>query len=132
MSTLKILFAFFYDFILILAVIFVAAIPFTMWQGAGFHQDAFKLVAFQTYLLAIIYIYLSYFWTNTGQTPGLRVWHLKITRNDNYAMTRYDANLRFLFGILFFIIGWIGLFYGNKQTLQDRLAHTKITPIDEK
>lgn len=127
MHSLKIIAAFFYDFILLIAVILAAATPFVIWQGAGFHEDAFKLLSFQVYLLAVIYLYITYFWTQTGQTPGLRVWHLKITRTDDYIMSRSDANKRFLFGILFFLIGWVGLLSSKKQTLQDQFAQTKIT-----
>lgn len=132
MQSFKILFAFFYDFILLCGVWFAAAIPFVLWQGAGFESDPFALLAFQTYLLAITYIYLSYFWVQNGQTPGLRVWHLQILRQDGYIMTRHNANLRFVTGILLFPIGWIGLFIGTqKQTLQDRLAQTRIVPIEK-
>jgi hypothetical protein len=47
-------------------------------------------------------------------------------------MTRHNANLRFLTGILLFPIGWIGLFVGpQKQTLQDLLAQTKIVPTQK-
>lgn len=99
---------------------------------AGFEKETVKLVAFQVYLLAITYVYLSYFWVLNGQTPGLRVWHLQILRQDGYIMTRHNANLRFLTGILLFPIGWLGLFIGpQKQTLQDLLAQTKIVPTQK-
>ncbi|PLA74106.1 RDD family protein [Hydrogenovibrio sp. SC-1] len=127
MLSFKILFAFFYDALLLIALWFVSAIPFVLWQGSGFEQDPVKLLAFQTYLLAITYFYLSYFWTLNGQTPGLRVWHLRLLTNSDHLMNRYQANLRFLSGILLFTIGWIGLFIPPvKQTLQDRISKTKI------
>lgn len=129
MHPFKILFAFFYDAFLLFALWFVSALPFVLWQGAGFEQDPVKLLAFQTYLLAITYVYLTYFWTLNGQTPGLRVWHLRLLTQDDHLMSRYQANLRFLSGILLFTIGWIGLFLPPvKQTLQDRISKTKIVP----
>jgi len=133
MLAIKILFAFLYDLLLLLAVWFVSAIPFVLWQGAGFEQNPVKLLAFQTYLLTISYFYLSYFWTLNGQTPGLRVWHLQLVTSQGYLMSRYQANLRFLTGILLFTIGWIGLFIPPvKQTLQDRISKTKIVPIQKR
>jgi uncharacterized RDD family membrane protein YckC len=132
MRPFKIIFAFLYDLLLLCAVWFVAAIPFVIWQGPGFEKETVKLVAFQVYLLAVTYVYLTYFWVLNGQTPGLRVWHLQILRQDGYIMTRHNANLRFLTGILLFPIGWIGLFVGpQKQTLQDLLAQTKIVPTQK-
>lgn len=133
MLSLKICFAFVYDLFLMLAIWFVTAIPFVLWQGAGFEQNPVKLLAFQTYLLAISYVYLTYFWTLNGQSPGLRVWHLQLITTDNYLLSRSQANLRFLTGVLLFTIGWIGLFIPPvKQTLQDRISKTKIVPISKR
>lgn len=131
MLAFKILFAFFYDLILLCAVWFVSAIPFVVWQGEKLQYSASATLGFQVYLLAITYIYLTYFWTQAGQTPGLRTWKLKLITSDNRLMTRNEANLRFLTGILLWPIGWIGLFLPvNHQTLQDRLAKTQIVSIE--
>ena len=132
MTSFKIIFAFFYDFMLLFAVWFAAAIPFVLWQGEGFDEDPMALFGFQAYLLAVTYLYLSYFWVLNGQSPGLRVWHLRIQREDGYLMTRYNANLRFVLGVVLFPIGWIGLFAtAKKQTFQDQLAGTQIISIKQ-
>lgn len=126
-QSLKIIFAFFYDFLLLFAVLFVASLPYLAWFGPGFQQDASKLLSYQLYLLAIIYAYLTYFWTHNGQSPGLRVWHLRLVDQQGYCLTRNQANIRFILGILLFPLGWITLFLPNKkQTLQDLLAKTQI------
>ncbi|BBP45408.1 hypothetical protein THMIRHAS_07810 [Thiosulfatimonas sediminis] len=125
----KIIFAMFYDFILLCAVWFAAAIPFVVWQGGGFADNDKINLAFQVYLIAITYIYLSYFWTQTGQTPGLRTWKLQLLREDNYILTRHNANLRFLLMVLFIAVSWIGLFLPKKQLLHDQFAKTKIVPV---
>lgn len=127
MKSIKILFAFLYDFLLLTAVWFISAIPFVIWQSGDVETNPASRLAFQVYLLAITYVYLTYFWTTNGQTPGLRVWHLQLVRKDNFLLTRHNANIRFLLGILLFPIGWILLFIPNqKQTLQDILSNTKI------
>lgn len=132
MLSLKILFAFFYDLLLLGAVWFVAAIPFVLWQGEKLQHSSTATLGFQVYLLAITYIYLTYFWTQAGQTPGLRTWKLRLLTLDNRLLTRNEANLRFLVGILLWPIGWIGLFLPTShQTLQDRLAKTQISPIQD-
>lgn len=132
MIRFKIISALLYDLLLLCAVWFVAAIPFVVWQGISFQESPVASLAFQIYLLALTYLYLTYFWINTGQTPGLRTWKLKLTREDGYLLTRYNANMRFLLIVPLCFIGWIGLFLSPKQqSLQDIFAKTKITPIEE-
>lgn len=129
MNGLKIISAFFYDLLLLCALWFVATIPFLIWQGESFTQKPFMLFAFQIYLIAISYIYLTFFWTQSGQTPGLRTWKLQLQREDGHLLTRHNSNIRFTLAALLFPIGWIGLFTPKKQLLQDILAKTKIVPI---
>ncbi len=131
MLAFKIIFAFLYDLLLLTAVWFFAAIPFVIWQGGNFSSQPFTLLSFQLYLLAITYFYLSYFWIQTGQTPGLRSWKLQLVRKDGFLLTRQDANLRFITATLLFWIGWITLFTSKRQTLQDHLAQTKIIAVSD-
>ena len=132
MSGFKILFANFYDLILLIAIWFVMAIPFVLWQGKSFEESPAVIFAFQVYIVGITYVYLTYFWTQAGQTPGLKTWKLQIVNEDNTALSRYNANLRFVFTVLFCLIGWIGLFLPKQQLLQDRFAKTKIVPVEYK
>ena len=130
MSGFKILFANLYDLILLIAIWFVFAIPFVLWQGKSFEENQAAVFAFQIYILGITYVYLTYFWTQSGQTPGLRTWKIKIVNADNTPLSRYNANLRFVFTVVFFLVGWIGLFLPKQQLLQDRFAKTKIVPVE--
>ncbi|MBN2647128.1 MAG: RDD family protein [Thiotrichales bacterium] len=125
----KILFALFYDVILLIAVWMAASVPFVIWQGGNFAGNAKITLAFQIYLIAITYLYLSYFWLQSGQTPGLRTWKLQLLDENNRLLGRYQANLRFLWLILLFLISWIGLFTPKKQLLHDQLAKTKIVSV---
>lgn len=129
MLPLKILFAFLYDLILLIAIWFVAAIPFVIWQGENLQHSAPAMLGFQVYLLAISYIYLTYFWTQSGQTPGLRSWKLQLLTHDGHLLGRHEANIRFMIAILIWPIGWLGLLVSKQQTLQDRLAKTQIVSI---
>lgn len=126
----KIIFALFYDLLLLLAVWFVAAIPFVIWRGEGFEAQPMTLLAFQIYLLGVSYIYLSYFWLQTGQTPGLRTWKLRLIRSDNYLLTRRDATIRFVMSLVSIAtlgLGWLWLLFSKKnQTLHDQLSFTQI------
>lgn len=131
MSGLKILFANLYDVLLLLAIWFAAALPFVIWQDGSFEGKSTINLAFQIYIIAITYVYLTYFWLQSGQTPGLRTWKLQLLNENGTLLNRYNANLRFVFTVLLFPIGWIGLFFGKQQLLQDRLAKTKIVAVTE-
>lgn len=131
MIALKIFFANLYDLLLLIAVWFGAALPFVLWQGEAMQESSAIKLAFQIYLLFITYIYLTYFWTQSGQTPGLRTWKLQIVTEQQFLPNRYYANFRFLWVALLFPIGWIGLLFGKQQLLQDRLAKTQIVPVTD-
>ena len=130
MRGFKILFANFYDLILLLTIWFALAIPFVLWQGHSFEESPAVIFAFQVYIVGMTYVYLTYFWVHSGQTPGLRTWKLQLVNQDDTPVSRYNANLRFLFTVLFCLIGWIGLLLPKQQLLQDRFAKTKIIPIE--
>ncbi|GAB6034702.1 RDD family protein [Galenea microaerophila] len=130
-TALKILFAFLYDLLLLLAVWFAATLPVVLWLGPGFEQDSRNLISFQFYLIAITYLYFTHFWLKTGQTPGLRTWHLRLVREDGSLLTRHDANVRFFWAALLLPISWLWLFFSpKKQFLHDQLAHTKIIDLN--
>jgi len=130
MSGFKILFANLYDILLLLAIWFAAAVPFVLWQGEALESSGAVTLALQIYIIAITYVYLTYFWTQSGQTPGLRTWKLQLVTEDNRIPSRHTANMRFIFTVLFFLIGWIGLFLPKKQLLQDQFAKTKIIAVE--
>ncbi len=127
----KILFALLYDFLLLLAVWFFAAIPVVIWQGGSLEDKPFATLALQIYLLGITYLYLTYFWTQSGQTPGLRTWKLQLQREDGYLLTRHNANIRFMWGVLLFGLTLFGLLSPKRQLLHDQIAKTRIVPIED-
>lgn len=127
----KILFALLYDFLLLLAVWFFAAIPVVLWQDGSFEGKPFATLALQIYLIGITYLYLSYFWTQSGQTPGLRTWKLQLQREDGYLLTRHNANVRFLWAVLLFGLTLFGLLSPKRQLLHDQISKTRIVPIED-
>jgi uncharacterized RDD family membrane protein YckC len=133
MHKTKIIFALLYDLLLLLAVWFFVAIPFVLWQGDNIQNSPATLFAFQVYLLGTTYIYLSYFWLQTGQTPGLRTWRLQLIRTDGYILTRRDSYVRFLFSLISVAtlgLGWLWVFFNNRhQTFHDMMANTQIIAV---
>lgn len=129
MNALKIFLANLYDLLLLAAIWIASAVPFVALQGGSFDNNPTAQLAYQLFLIAITYLYLSFFWTSSGQTPGLRTWKLQLLDENESPLNRHQANIRFLSVVFLFWIGWIGLFFGKKQLLQDRLSKTKIVPV---
>ena len=63
--------------------------------------------------------YFPYFWTKTGQTPGMQIMHIKVVRDkDGGPITMGQAILRligFWVSSLVFYIGYIWIFIDKRQ-----------------
>lgn len=47
-------------------------------------------------LFIVLFGFFGYFWTRTGQTLGMQVWHLRIQNTDNSAIGWMQALMRFM------------------------------------
>lgn len=122
-----------YDFLLFLAIWFVASLIFiVIVQDTNFTY--FKPI-YQFYSLSIIGIYFIWFWTHGGQTLAMQTWKMRIVAKDGSALTMKRAITRYLFaviGITSFGIGIIwALFDRDRQYLHDRLAGTRIVKVEQ-
>jgi uncharacterized RDD family membrane protein YckC len=120
-----------YDGLLLTALIFVATAAITLPLG---YPSGAKLTIFQLVIFEIIpLIFFAGFWTQGGQTLGMRVWRLKLVRIDGTEAGWSDALKRHfaaLFSILIFGLGffWM-LFDPQKMTWHDRLSKTRLILI---
>lgn len=85
---------------------------------------------FQTYLLAVMGVYFTWFWVHGGQTLAMKTWHLRLVAADGGAVLVQKALLRFLFafaGLALLGAGWWwALFDREGCFLHDRLAGTRV------
>ncbi len=128
-SPFRILAAAFYDALTLLAVLFVAGIPWTLVMGPGFEQHPMSELAWQLYLLAIAYAFFAWFHVQGHPTLGEKAWGLCLRRTDGGPVDWYHYNRRFaavLLSLATLGLGWLWVFFGG-QTLHDRLAGTRIT-----
>lgn len=109
-----------YDVIVVIAVLFFAAIlptvamvslSETMQENSG----AFRLIM-GTYLLLVAFAFYGGFWTHGGQTLGMRAWRIHVVRRDGRRLHWRDAAIRF-FGA---IVSWLALGTGFWWSLFDR------------
>ncbi len=117
----------FYDSLLIFAVLFFATVillPFN--SGEAITNPVYKL-----YLIAIVFIYYSWFWNRTGQTLGMKVWKIRIINEYGKKPSWQISFLRLFFAIISMLCLGIGYFWRlfTPYTWHDRLSHTRI--IDE-
>jgi len=122
-----------YDFLLFLAIWFVASLIFiVIVQDTNFTY--FKPI-YQFYSLSIIGIYFIWFWTHGGQTLAMQTWKMRIVAKDGSALTMKQAITRYLFAVIGITSFGIGIIWAlidrDRQYLHDRLAGTRIVKVEQ-
>jgi uncharacterized RDD family membrane protein YckC len=98
-----------YDALVMLAVLFLAtavALPVTHGEAVAAENPLFQL-----YLLAVMFLYLGWFWTHAGQTVAMRAWRLRVVDLDGRAIGWGQALKRFVAALLPMLPGlvWLGV-----------------------
>ncbi len=146
-----------YDFLLILAILFIASFIFHFIFSDT--QATYFKPLFQFYLFMIMGYYFTWFWTHGGQTLAMQTWKMRIVSADGCGLTKKQAITRYLFSLTgaFFLVavnyifpinfasyhqlalissvifgsGFIwALFDPDHQYLHDRLAGTRIIKLE--
>lgn len=122
-----------YESLMVLALLLVASLLFLLASPDAAATAARPL--FQAYLLAVIGIYFTWFWTHGGQTVAMRAWRLRVMRRDGSPLSWRDAWLRFLLAAPSLGLGGLGVLWAlvdrDGQFLHDRLASTMVVRGEE-
>lgn len=122
-----------YESLIVLALLLVSSLAFLLVSPDAAATAARPL--FQAYLLGIIGLYFTWFWTHGGQTIAMRAWRLRVLRRDGEPLSWRDAWLRFGLAVLSVGLVGLGLLWSlvdrNRQFLHDRLAGTTIVRTDD-
>lgn len=118
-----------YDSLLLFALLIAAATPVVLMLG-GEDGSGVKGIGFQLYLYAVVFFFYGWFWTNGGQTLGMRAWKIQALRYDNRPMGWDAAIVRYLsatISVLAFGIGllWI-LIDKDNHAWHDVISKSKI------
>jgi uncharacterized RDD family membrane protein YckC len=117
-----------YDSIVLIGLIFLAAVPPTILYGGGI-SEPLPAFGMQLYLLAVAFAFFGGFWTHGGQTIGMRAWRIRVVDRDGRAITWRHALVRFLAAILSWGAVGIGfawsLFDPERLTWHDHLSRTR-------
>ncbi len=111
-------------------VVFVAIITLFILQvnGMGEVQPDSPLshLLFAYYLL-VLFIYFAWFWTHGGQTPGMKIWKLRVETMQGRPINILEAIARFGFALLLPVISQLwSLIDKDKLALHDRLSATRL------
>jgi len=99
-----------YDVLLVIAVLFIAALPLplveesvrTLWWARTLEQ---------LYLVTTWFLFFGWFWTHGGQTVGMKAWHIELLRVNGSKPSWRDALIRFVvsFGSFWLLLVLFGL-----------------------
>jgi uncharacterized RDD family membrane protein YckC len=114
---------FFYDSLLIIALLACATFPFIWLFGDA--TSGLRHYALQIYLWLIAGIYFVASWYRTGQTLSMKTWRVQLRRVDGQAMQLKPLLLRYIaasFSLLFFAAGFFWAWLDREHcALHDRL-----------
>lgn len=123
-----------YDSIILLALSFVLAMCAIIANGGESIPP--NNVLFQTLLVISWLIFYCYFFTQGGQTIGMRAWKIRLLRSDGQNLTLKDALIRCMLGALgciFLGLGYLWILVdGQRRALHDIASNTQVLFIINK
>lgn len=87
-------------------------------------------------LISILFLFFGYFWTKTGQTLGMQVWHLRVQTKEGKPISWLQAFTRFLGAFIsasIFGLGYVWVLVDKEnRSLQCILSGTKVIKIPKR
>jgi uncharacterized RDD family membrane protein YckC len=116
-----------YEALMIAAILLAATFVFLSVSPDAAASDVRPV--FQLYLVGLLGLYFTWFWTHGGQTAPMRAWKIRVVTADGRPLTWGRAWARFFLaipGLLAFGAGYAwALLDPDGQFLHDRLAGTR-------
>ncbi len=117
-----------YDALLVLALMFLATLPFIAARG-GEPVDAGDPV-YRLVMFLVAWLFYAVFWSRYGRTLGLQSWRLRIEAADGGKPNFWRASLRFFAAIISWLplgLGfWWQLWDSENLTWHDRWSGTRL------
>ncbi len=117
-----------YDSLLIIALLFMATIPFIAIRGGESvePQDFY----YQLTMLLVVYVFFVGFWTSKGRTLGMQSWGLQLVTPQGRLPSVSAASLRFIVSIISWACLGLGFLWQlvdrDKQSWHDRASDTRL------
>ncbi len=100
-----------YDGFLLFAVLFFASLFVVIPFGITYEHPLYPIYVLYIYLVA--FLFFGWFWTQQGQTLGMKTWHIQVRQNNGELISWKQALLRYSAALLFFIPAAAGYFWVN-------------------
>ncbi len=121
---LRRLFAFLYDCLLLIAVLFVVTGVAVLLNN---NQQLTHPTRFLLFGL-VGFLYFSWFWRRDGRTLGLQAWKLHVKSDDANMLTWKQCAIRYVSGILCFGFTYVSIFFrSDRKALHDLLSNSNIS-----
>ena len=117
-----------YELLILVALVFIATLPFSYAFGDA--TQGWKRHLLQAWVVIVLAAYFTWFWTRSGQTLPMKTWRFRVVRADGARLTVPRALHRFALAVLGFLALGLGFLWAlvdrDRQFLHDRLAGTAL------
>lgn len=124
-----------YDWLLVVALLFLATIPFVAIRG-GEPVEPGSNLAYQVTLVLVVYVFFVGFWTTKGRTLGMQSWGLQLESTNHQRPTLGQASARFVAALLSLAPAGLGFLWQlvdvDGLTWHDRLSGTRLVYYPKK
>jgi uncharacterized RDD family membrane protein YckC len=118
-----------YDSLLILALLFLATLPFIAVRG-GEPVEANENLVYRLILCGVIFGFFVGFWAISGRTLGMQSWRLQLKSMDGNEIGFKTASIRFFAAILSWLPVGLGFLWSlwdkDGLTWHDRISKSRV------
>ena len=118
-----------YDGLLVLALLFLATLPFVALRG-GEPVEANENLLYRLVLCLIVYGFFVGFWTRSGRTLGMQSWRLQLEAMDGGEIDIRTGTVRFFAALVSWVPAGLGYLWSlwdkDRLTWHDRISGTRI------
>jgi uncharacterized RDD family membrane protein YckC len=118
-----------YDALLVVALLFLATIPFIALRG-GEAVEIGDNAVYRAVLILVVYGFFVGFWAGPGRTLGMQSWGLQLETMDGGRPSVATASLRFVAAIVSWALLGLGFLWQlwdrDRLTWHDRISGTRI------
>jgi uncharacterized RDD family membrane protein YckC len=127
-----------YDSLLLLALWFMATVPFIVVRGGESIEPGSGplYLVYQLALFAVAYVFFVGFWVHRGRTLGMQSWGLQLQTPDGEIPSLRAATIRFFAAFLSWLPLGLGFFWqlwdADHLAWHDRLSKTRLVHYPRK